>query len=272
MFSIKIISLKKDRFKRELILQQLENLNLAEFAQVVDAVDGKLLSTKILMDKSSQQISSVPILFHRPLTAGEIGCSLSHQAIYQSMEEGDICLILEDDAILSSELIEFIGFLGKLPSNWDVVHLGSDPYIFRMARTSVFGRKKLGKFTLGKPIEQAWGTYSYLISYKGARKLIQATKTTNAPIDYFTGNSNVVNLWVLKKPITEYCKELLEFSNLAYERDLLEKSIYIENTKSIIFKNFIKTSFLYHPLRYILLVLRRISSYLRVFRIVRSYN
>jgi glycosyl transferase, family 25 len=251
----------------------LENLNLAEFAQVVDAVDGKLLSTKILIDKSSQQISSVPvpIIVNRPLTAGEIGCSLSHQVIYQSMEEGDSCLILEDDAILSSELIEFIGFLGKLPSNWDVLLLGHQVNRSRAARTSVFGRKKLGKFTLGKPIEQAWGCYSYLISYKGARKLIQATKTTNRPIDYFTGNSNVVNLWVLKKPIADHSKVLSKFSNLSNGRDLLN-SIYIENTKSITFKNFIKRSFLYHPLRNILLVLRRISSYLRVFRIVRSYN
>jgi GR25 family glycosyltransferase involved in LPS biosynthesis len=187
------------------------------------------------------------------------------------MEEGDICLILEDDAILSSELIEFIEFLGKLPSNWDVLLLGHHVHRFRAARTSVFGRKKLGKFTLGKPIQQAWGSYSYLISYKGARKLIQATKTTNRPIDYFTGNSNVVNLWVLKKPIADHSKVLSEFSNLSNGRDLLN-SIYIENTKSITFKNFIKTSFLYHPLRYILLVLRRIASYLSVFRIVRSYN
>lgn len=271
MFSIKIISLEKDRFKRELILQQLENLNLTEFTQVVDAVDGKLLSIKILMDKSSQQISSVPIIFNRPLTSGEIACSLSHQAIYQSMEDGDICLILEDDSILSPELIEFLGQIEKLPSNWDVLLLGHHVHRFRAARISVFGRKKLGNFKIGKPIEQAWGSYGYLICYKGARKLIQATKTINRPIDYFTGNTDVVNLYALKKHIINHSKVLSEFSNLTNERLLLD-SIYIENTKSRIFKNFIKKSFLYHPLRYLLLGLKGIVNILRVFRIVRSYN
>ena len=273
MFSIKIISLKKDSFKRELILQQLENLNLTEFTQVVDAVDGKLLSTKTLIDKSLQQIPFESTKFIRPLSAGEIGCSLSHLGIYQNMEDGDICLILEDDAILSFELTKFLGFFGKLPSNWDVILLGHHVHRFRAAGISVFGRKKLGKFTLGKPIDRAWGSYGYLISYQGARKLIQATTIITRPIDFFTGNTDISNLYALKMPIINHSKVLSNFSNLTKERELL-KSIYLNNTrrKSILFKKFIKKSFFYHPLRNLLLLLKRIIQYLRVFRIVRSYK
>lgn len=272
MFSIKIISLRKDRFKRELILEQLENLELIKFTQIVDAVDGKALSFEILMAESSHQIYFESTKFYKPLTAGEIGCYLSHQAIYQSMGTGDICLVLEDDIIISPKLIELIDQIEKLPSNWDVLLLGHQVHRFRGAFTSIFGRKKLGKFTIGKPTEHCAGSYGYLICYKGAQKLIQAGKTIkNRPIDYFTGNTDIINLYVLVKPIIHFSKVLSESSSLTYDRNLL-KNIFKVNHALMPFKNYIKRSFLYHPLRYLLLVIVFIFECFSIFRNVRPYN
>lgn len=92
-----VINLKKDIKKREQITQECEKHHL-EF-ELLEAVSGKDLSQDELLQKVSK-----PALEY--LTLGEIGCALSHLAIYNKIISDDIpyALILEDDAILSPDL------------------------------------------------------------------------------------------------------------------------------------------------------------------------
>lgn len=274
MFSIKIISLKKDKIKRDLVLSQLEKLNLSQYVQVIDAINGKELSLDALNDITSNRKNFAPTKFNRALSAGEIGCSLSHQAIYESLNVDDVFLILEDDVVISPDLTVLLKTIEKLPTNWEVLLLGHQVARVRGARISVWGRKKLGKFIIGKPVELACGAYGYLINYKGANKLMQALKSMDAPIDHYTGITDFVNLYAIKEPIIHFSKEQAVHSNITSGRSMVEAQAIrqLENDTSSTLKKFVKSSFLYHPIKFLLKVSRRIIDYLKPLMIVRFYR
>lgn len=274
MLLIKIISLRKDKIKRDLVLSQLEKLNLLRCLKVIDAVNGKELSQGVLNDINMNRKHFSPTNFSRGLSAGEIGCSLSHQSVYLSMKVDDVCLILEDDVVISPDLIEFLSVIEKLPSNWEVILLGHQVMRARGARISIWGRERLGKFILGKPVELACGTYGYLINYKGANKLLQALKTLDAPIDHYTGITDFVNLYAIKEPIVHFSKEQALNSNIANEREVVEsqQSRIFENDSLNSIKSFFELSFLYRPIKFFLMIIRIGFDYFRPLKIVRFYR
>ncbi|AFL84947.1 glycosyltransferase involved in LPS biosynthesis [Belliella baltica DSM 15883] len=256
------------------MLSQLVDLNLLKCSQVIDAVYGNELDNSIKNFINLKRKPFLPTKFNRPLTAGEIGCSMSHQAIYKRMKSNDICLIIEDDVVISRDLIDFIDLIEKLPSSWELVLLGHQVARVRGARISVWGRKRLGKFTIGKPVEMAFGCYGYLINYKGARKLINAAKKMDAPIDHYTGVSDFVNLYAIKHPIIHFSKELTVYSNIAVERELVsaQATKALENKAFSKFKEFVKSSFFYHPIRFLIRLVRWCTGNLRTLKIIRSYR
>lgn len=91
-----IISLDKDKERREVLGAQLESLNIPY--SVLKAVHGASLSEQEL--ETVYDRSKAIKLFNRELSKGEIGCALSHISIYKRMVSENIpyALILEDDA------------------------------------------------------------------------------------------------------------------------------------------------------------------------------
>jgi len=117
----------------------------------------------------------------RRLTAGELGCFLSHLRCWQLIVERDLdcALILEDDfapePILSASNL---ALLGKNPENWDLVKLS-----------------RLGKYAkpclrLSDEIELChWGQgpvdgTAYLVSRRGAAKLVVQREHIYRPVDF----------------------------------------------------------------------------------------
>ncbi|MFN3745697.1 MAG: glycosyltransferase family 25 protein [Hyphomicrobiaceae bacterium] len=62
-----------------------------------------------------------------PVSAGAIGCFLSHRACWEDIGRGaaDPVLVLEDDALLSPALPDFLNDPSWLPDDADLVHLGA---------------------------------------------------------------------------------------------------------------------------------------------------
>ena len=273
MFSIKIISLKKDVQKRDSVLLQLSSLGLDSFVEVFDAVNGNELDASLLQNINENRRPYNLTSFNRDLSPGEIGCLFSHLAIYKTMSKGDVFLILEDDVVIEPSLVSFLNELGRLPKNWDVLLLGHQVGRIRPARTSIWDRKKNGGFTFGKPIELACGTYGYLINYQGAIKLINVLQSINAPIDHYTGTTHFINLYAIKKPLLYFSNELAEQSNLTKQR--LEFELKANNSlhpPASRVKSFIKNSFLYRPMRFALTTLNHLVDYLAVLKYVRRYE
>jgi glycosyl transferase family 25 len=107
-----IISLPKDRHRREPLEKQLQKLAMP--FSVVKAVHGESLSAEELA--ASYDRRKAIHLFNRELSKGELGCALSHLSIYRKMVEEDIphALILEDDArILDEDLAATLSALAR---------------------------------------------------------------------------------------------------------------------------------------------------------------
>ncbi|MDR5886700.1 glycosyltransferase family 25 protein [Vreelandella janggokensis] len=270
-FSIKIVSLEKDKIKRDSVLLALENLKLSSYADIFYAVDGNKIDSCVLTKINSNRKPYWRTGFNRDLSPGEAGCLLSHLTLYKSITEDCIMLILEDDVNIDPELVHFINRIDKLPSGWDVLLLGHQVDRKRPSRVSLWGRKKNAGFVVGKPVEMACGTYGYLINYHGAKKLIKVLENIDAPIDHYTGITDHINLYVAKQPLVHFSNEFQYSSNLSSERYELEKK-ETSTTSTNFFKIFIKASFLYPSLKVLLGLLRHMRMRLKVLKVVRRYH
>jgi glycosyl transferase family 25 len=108
-----IISLPKDADRREYLGRQLTRLNVP--FSILDAVHGKSLSQAEL--ETVYDRKRALRLFNRELSAGEIGCALSHVAIYRKMVEENMphALVLEDDAhVLDQDLAATLSTLARV--------------------------------------------------------------------------------------------------------------------------------------------------------------
>jgi len=111
-------------------------------------------------------------------TPGAIGCSLSHYAVWKKFLETDsqFCLVLEDDAQIKTGLAEDILQLGPLPpfDVWCLSYKLYDKTLLPYGSYEQVGCKPLatGGETWKSPVN-FWGTSSYILSRKGAERLIE---------------------------------------------------------------------------------------------------
>lgn len=130
----------------------------------------------------SWEIESENEWFDRPLKKGEICCSIAHWAVWRRIaDQGlEFSLILEDDIWFAP------GFVDKLPKilsqlravdpEWDLLYLGRVPLEDDRHRVTE---------SLVKP-GYSHCTYSYMISQRGAEKLIDADFDQDIiPVDEF---------------------------------------------------------------------------------------
>jgi len=171
-----VISLADEEIRRENIKKQLNELNI-EF-QFFDAIDFRNVPIETLGNYTTQDFKYKKPL--RPLTRGEIGCSLSHLTLISKLKQNlnsDAFLILEDDAILMPQLYTFI-HSDKLKSfDWDIIILGysklscCDFNSFYL-KEPIKKIEKVDNINIGL-VWNEWtcGTVSYLINAKCLSKI-----------------------------------------------------------------------------------------------------
>jgi len=178
-----VINLKKrnDRWKRVNEKFKGSNLKLIRW----DAVYGKELSVKY--------VSQITTDFCRNFcSSGTIGCWLSHYNLWKHISNNNLnnVLILEDDANPIKDFNKNLSeFLTSIPNDYDVVYLGCCGSCGSTKKTyskSVFGKENEDfneKLMIpAKPL----CTHAYLISNKGAKKLLgyDELKKINYDIDH----------------------------------------------------------------------------------------
>ncbi len=210
-----IINLEKDTDRKK----HMENLcNLYGIKpSFIHAVYGNELSDKEIKDIIDNEKAIRYI--KRPLTNGELGCLLSHKRIYKKIieENINIALIMEDDVLFDNNLLDFLNYLDNLPKNFDVILLGHHTPTSRSipTKTNLWYKKRIAcKFVLKKPAELACGTYGYLVSNQGAKKLYNMLEKIFLPIDHYTGNYRFVNVYLLDPPIIHIYEKLSECSTI----------------------------------------------------------
>jgi glycosyl transferase, family 25 len=167
-----VINLDRQTARWERIGQLLQGL---EFERV-SAVEGAGLSG---LERRIRDVPRSP----EELTRFERACALSHRNVWQHLltSGASFACVLEDDVFLSPDFPQFVGQEGWIPPDADLVKI------------EAFSRRKL---LLGREAAQYrgrsvrrllstnLGTAGYVVSAKGAEKLLAQTEILSRPIDH----------------------------------------------------------------------------------------
>lgn len=147
----------------------------------VPAVDGKLLSEA----EKTRWLGGDGSFY--PLGPGEIGCFLSHRACWEIAAAGpdSHAVVLEDDVHIGSDAQAIIGDAGWIPADADIVKLETTfrrTHVEKSAAAQVVGRQ------VSRLRGEHTGTAGYIVSRKGAEKLLIRSATFSDPLDQFMFN------------------------------------------------------------------------------------
>lgn len=223
--NIWVINMDKSKDRLEHITKNLNSLGL-KFNRF-SAVNGKELKEKEI-DKVA-----TPLCTNLLCNPGIIGCAQSHKKIWQKLvkdDKTDYYLILEDDASLSKKSVEIIKKLEPkiTQHSIDFISLYCNNTGCGFAKTEF----KIDDYEFGKPIFPLC-TAGYIITKKGAQKLLDDLEKTNYHIDveisltqikgylnYYTSNKPVITVTddetTLGKPNNTVTSNILKWFGLNY--------------------------------------------------------
>lgn len=221
----------------------------------IEAVNGRAMSDDDVAEVCDQ--IKAKKVFGRELLLGEIGCALSHKKIYQKIVDENIpyAVILEDDAIVKSDFKRVVSLVIEKNISYDVVLLGHNRG-FKNEEVidsvdSLWWRYLLNKnYRLGMLVKGGLGTYGYMISQKGAKRILEFLECNSLylPIDKITANTDIVKVYGLLPVIITVAKQfdsLIENTSfrgkdrdgeLIYEiAKMIKKTPFFDLTRSIWF-------------------------------------
>ena len=190
-----VISLLTASKRRELMSAQLRAAGL-EF-EFVDGVNGQALSASELA-RDYDEARTVQVM-GRPMTPGEIGCTLSHrEAQRRIIAQGlPLALVLEDDALLGNQTMRVLQALASRIKADDnqlllLTHVGR--YI------GWGGQRLTGLHRLYRPY-RAFGAHGYLLTQRSARSLYEQLYPLHAVADWWV----YLQQWVELRCVVPYC-------------------------------------------------------------------
>jgi glycosyl transferase family 25 len=170
--------------------------------------------------------------FFRELTDGEIGCYMSHiGCINKFFESGDDYILITEDDILFSEsvpkLLEKIKEINQ--PIFDVLLIG-----YRNGYFSYFGSKKQNNIHMNRFVDCGYGAHAYVLSRKGAKKILDSHSIPTVPFDYVTGGwkDESLRVYGMENKVVEL-DETSEDSSLEADRSVYEarRFRYFNNLK-----------------------------------------
>ena len=172
---------KPDRLRR--MRERLARVALDSCVEVTPAVDGHRIDAAWL---NGQGVSLYPhwnepgssVFYHaRELKLGEVGCALSHWAVWSRIVEQDldVALVLEDDAVLAPSTVEVLeqelATLDLQHPAWDLCYVGRKRMLIAPFAELPAPPEPRVSERLVRP-SFSYGMHAYLLSRWGARKLL----------------------------------------------------------------------------------------------------
>ncbi len=191
-----IISLDKDKDRAE----YLKNEVFPKISNYIKckAFDGELDDPNPVLQENDLTVAEH---FVEKCNAGQLGCYLSHFNIWKYIVANnlDLAIVLEDDVKIYKNFNRIINTVYEnLPVKFDYVHLFVHP------------DKQNIDYLSGNegdiiPAEDNFGTVAYIISLRGARRLIKLTQLLKiqAPVDRqinFFIQHHFLKAYMIKKP------------------------------------------------------------------------
>ncbi|KXB31530.1 hypothetical protein AT959_07695 [Dechloromonas denitrificans] len=250
-----VLNLERHTERRDAIEQQLKTREI-EF-EILSAVDGQCLSADTL--DSVYSPSKTQAFLGRQLTKGEIGCVMSHCMALRRVVSDNLsaALILEDDAFISPMVKNIIDSLDGsiLSGDYDVCLLT------HVAKYSEWSSRQIsGTESFLVPVVDAYLGSGYVVTNRGARRVIDYFSTIYHPFDYWNTfrRKRVIEV----KAIVPYVigqSELSTISELDEERRRISAGVsfgLIESLKRVV-RRVIYEKFIYQIVKPILRIRRQ---------------
>lgn len=130
--------------------------------------------------------------WERPLTPAELGCFLSHHALWEEAARAEApLLVLEDDAVLSRRLAQALPYLARF-AEAEFVNLET------FDRRRFVARRAL-ELAPGLAVRRVFrdksGSAAYVLRPDGARKLLARARRGAAPVDAFLHGLETLVSW-----------------------------------------------------------------------------
>ncbi len=181
---ILVINLARSSERRAGMRRQLEALGV-DF-EFVAAVDGRDFDVQAHPAYDSPRRRRA---FGRDLNGGELGCLLSHRAIFQRMvDEGlEQVLVLEDDVVLGADFLAVMPSILAAAEHYDIVRFLSASKIARLRQRRVLPLAK--GYSLARLETTPGGAYAYLIRRRAAERLLPLMQRNWLPVDTLMGRA-----------------------------------------------------------------------------------
>ena len=191
-----IISLDKnkerqDYLKKEVYPKLTNYFKCAAFDAELDDANAILKDNNIFLTDT----------FYDKCSEGQLGCFLSHFQLWKHIIKSniDLAIVLEDDVKIYNNFNKNIDTIYEnLPVKFDYVHL----FIHPDKQNIQYLEGKDGDII---PAEDNFGTVAYMISLRGAKRLVKLTELLKiqAPVDRqinFCIQHNFIKAFMIKKP------------------------------------------------------------------------
>jgi glycosyl transferase family 25 len=177
-----VINLEKSADRRAEMAPRLDPLGIDY--TFFKAVNGHALDIDTLpeYDRTRRRL-----YFSRDLTPGEIGCLLSHRAIYQHMVENNIerAIVLEDDVFIDPVFPQVIRDILNAPVKWDMIRFLAYKKVQKIGR-NIYALPTT-PHTLARLPTTSGGAYGYMLTQRAARELLKHMKKNALPVDILHG-------------------------------------------------------------------------------------
>lgn len=186
------INLEEDIDKKIYFENEINKSILSKYCTRFKGVSGKyidlrLIDNNIISGRARKDIQDqYQRVYGVSLTYGALGCALSHRLIYQECANGiKPFLVFEDDIILHKDfdykLQEIIDLLINDHYIFDIIYLGYNE-IANFSKTRI-------NTVLSKPSGLITGTYGYILSPSGAKKILNTIFPLDCQIDSSISNN-----------------------------------------------------------------------------------
>lgn len=180
-FNVFLINLDRSTERLQRASEQIEAAGFT--FERVPAVDGATLTDEKIAKVFDAKAAAKR--FHYDLTAGEVGCYLSHVKCWEKIIDDnlDYAVILEDDLLLDTQFASVISAIPQLKSDWHYLKL-SCPFKPRPYKTTetVIGKDNL-EISLVNYNKSPTGTVAQVVSREGAKRLLAKKPPFFRPID-----------------------------------------------------------------------------------------
>ena len=194
MSSIKtyVISLSDQKRRRAVIASRLKAIN-HEFI-FFDAIDGRTCNLRT--DPSYSGIRR-RLFFGKDLTSPELGVLFSNKEILKDIIKNNYskALVLEDDAVIKDNFHYILSKLTESNINWELVRFLGKPKMVKYRQRNIFNLD--ASFNLVRIGSSPGGSYAYIISQKGAKKLLKSMDNIYLPPDILMGSPWITNIEVM---------------------------------------------------------------------------